>query len=82
MPMVIAAANKARSVPKVPTISVVDDYAEQVISSDKNNGKIAVESKTSNSGNARCGLMQVAVAVAKQPTTPKGSPKENNAHRF
>ena len=82
MPMVIAAANKARSAQKVPTISVVDSYSETMFSLDKNNDEAANEYKNRNLECAGLGLMQVAVAVVSQPNSPRGSPKKANNQRF
>ena len=83
MPMVVAAANKARCLQKVPTISVVDEFSNPVISKDKNNGKPKADDKNKNMGGVRCSLMQVAVAVVSpRKSSSKSSPQERIKQRF
>ena len=84
MPMVIAAANKARCIPKVPTLSVPDIESAAVISSEtKSNGKPSNEENNRTVGGSRCGLMQLAVAVVSpRKSTPKSTTNEGIIQRF
>ena len=83
MPMVIAAANKARCLQKVPTISVTDEFSDTVISKDTNNRQAKLDEKSNNLGGVRCSLMQVAVAVVSpRKSSSKSSPKERINTRF
>ena len=84
MPMVVAAANKARCLQKVlPTISVVDEFSDPVISKDTNNGQPKADEKNKNMGGVRCSLMQVAVAVVSpRKSSSKSSPQERIKQRF
>ena len=84
MPMVIAAANKARCLPKVPTISVPDGDSDVVFSSEtKTNGQATNEGTNKNVGGVRCGLMQLAVAVASpRKSTPNTTANDGITQRF
>ena len=61
MPMVIAAANKARCLPKVPTISVPDSQSDAMIPLEtRNNGQPNNEGTNRSTGGVKCrfdGLM-------------------------
>ena len=83
MPMVIAAANKARCLQKVPTISVTDEFSDVVISKDTNNHQAKSDDKSKDLGGAKCSLMQVAVAVVSpRKTSSKSSPNRRTNTRF
>ena len=83
MPMVIAAANKARCLQKVPTISVTDEFSDTVISKETNNRQAKSDEKNKNLGGVRCSLMQVAVAVVSpRKSSSKSSPNERINTRF
>lgn len=83
MPMVIAAANKARCLQKVPTISVTDAFSDTLISKDTNNGRDKSDDKSKNIAGARCSLMKVAVAVVSpSKSSSKSTPKERINTKF
>ena len=84
MPMVIAAANKARCLQKVPTISFPDSDSDAVISSEtKTNGQAANEGTNKNGGGVKCSLLQLAVAVASpRKSSPKTRANEGITQKF
>ena len=84
MPMVIAAANQARCLPKVPTISVPDSQSDAMIPLEtRNNGQTNNDGTNRSTGGVRCSLMQLAVAVASpRKSTPKPTPNDGIIQRF
>ena len=80
MPMVIAAANKARSGQKGATSSSVDTYSEGIFCKNHSNSQIANQDKNKNQPHVN--VLKVAVVTTSNQSTDKSSPEKRNTNTY
>ena len=80
MPMVIAAANKARSGQKGATSSSVDTYSEGIFCKNHSNSQIANQDKNKNQPHVN--VLKVAVVTTSNQSTVKSSPEKRNTNTY
>ena len=80
MPMVIAAANKARSGQKGATSSSVDTPSEGVFC--KNHGNSQTANQDKNKNHPHADVLKVAVVTTSNQSTVKSSPEKRNANTY